>query len=69
MVGFADNLRMRGVVATAYIAIDSGSPRVVPSCDKMVSPFMNSSESDLYVLVMTVASGGHRCFTFLRATI
>ena len=50
------------------MAIAKGSPCVVPSCERMVSPLMKSSDGDLYVLMRIVARDGHKCFTFLRAT-
>ena len=56
------------MVDMAYMAIAKGSPCVVPSRERMVSPLMKSSDLDLYVLMRIVASEGHTCFTFLRAT-
>ena len=56
------------MVDMAYMAIAKRSPCVVPSREKMVSPLMNSSDLDLYVLMRIVASEGHNFFTFLRGT-
>ena len=50
---------INGTVAKVYIGIASGSLWVVPSVDRSVLSPTNSSVALLYVLIKTVAIGGH----------
>ena len=47
-----------GIVARAYMGMASGSPCVVPSCDRMVSPPTKRSVGALYVFTRMVDRGG-----------
>lgn len=47
-----------GTIATAYIAVVSGSPCVVPSEDIWVSSLMKSDVSWRYVLIITFGEPG-----------
>ena len=51
----------------AYIAMTRGSPCVVPSCERMYSPPMNSLALPRYMFVSTGARIGHRIWTFFKA--
>ena len=51
----------------AYMAMVNGSPYVVPSQEYRVSLSMCNCTSDLYVLVRTGASDGHKLWTLSRA--
>ena len=57
-----------GIVARAYMAMASGSPCVVPSCDRMVSPLTTRSVGALYVLIRMVERGGQILLMLWRAT-
>ena len=60
---------MRGMVANPYIAMANGSPWVVPSCDKMTSPSIKSSNGLRYELIKMVAMEGHSRLMLWRATL
>ena len=62
------SLRMRGIVARPYIAMASGSPCVVSSCERMTSQFTKSSVVALYELTRMVAIGGQRRLMLCSAT-
>ena len=62
------SLLMSGMVARPYMAMARGSPWVVPSCDRMISPSMKSSVGLLYELIRIVAIGGQRRLILCKAT-
>ena len=58
---------INGIVARAYMGMASGSPCVVPSCDRMVSPSTKRSVGALYVLVRIEERGGQTLLMLWRA--
>ena len=58
---------INGIVARAYMGMASGSPCVVPSCDRMVSPSTKRSVGALYVLVRIEERGGQILLMLWRA--
>ena len=51
------------------MAVARGSPWVVPSCEKRVSPSIKREAFSLYVFVSIVASDGHNWWIFKIATL